>query len=368
MGAVEALYGNTLETGLRIFKGAVAAKASDVHLRVGAPPLVRISGELCPFEHPPLSPEQIDATVSALMGWGGVPADSRSDKQLEFSCEVPDVGRFRVHTYRQRGGPACVVRHIPTPIPEFADLRVPAVIKRIALENRGFVLVTGATGNGKSTTIAAVLQYINRKTSKHIVTIEEPIEFVFDDDRASFSQREIGRDVDSMADGLRGALREDPDVIFIGEIRSPDEFEIALNAAEAGHLIVSTFHSTDSSSTVARMINMYPQDYRDSARQRIADSLTAIVSQRLVPQRGGTDRILVTEVLRKTPTVQDCIRDASRFRALPAALDAATHEYGTHSLDNQLLSMLKDGLIALDTAKAAARSPKDLIRSLKLNR
>jgi twitching motility protein PilT len=261
-----------------------------------------------------------------------------------------------------------VLRHIPSPIPELAALRIPPVAKRIALEDRGLVLVTGATGNGKSTTIAAMLDYMNRKVPKHVVTIEDPVEFVFDDDQCTFSQREVGRDVTDLGEGLHSAMREDPDVIFVGEIRAPEEFDVALTAAEAGHLVVSTFHSADSSSALMRMINLYPQDYRDAARQRVADAVTGIISQRLVPQRGTNQRVLIAEILRPTPTVQDCIRDPNRFRGIPAALEASTHEYGTQSFDQQLLAMVRDGLVSVDTARAAARSPKDLVRNLKLTR
>ncbi len=358
-----------MSTVLRILKGAVAAKASDVHLRVDQPPMVRIQGELLPLEHPPLEDALLTTATHALAAYAEVhPERVEASKQLEFSCAIPDVGRFRAHAYRQRGSRALVLRHIPVPVPPMADLRLPPVVKQIAQERRGMVLVTGATGNGKSTTIAALLEFINESFCRHVVTIEDPVEFVFADHLSSFSQREVGPDVSSFQEGLEGALREDPDVIFVGEIRRQGEFEVALNAAESGHLVVSTLHATDVMTAIQRMIAFYPQDRQLGIRTRLADAVAAIISQKLLPTRGGQDRVLVTEVLRRAPSISDHIRDASRFGGLPKALEAAFHEIGTHSFDMKLLGMVRSGVLSLETAQAAARSPKDLVRAVKLNR
>lgn len=353
---------------IRILKGAVHAKASDIHLRANATPLVRIEDELCPLEHPILTEEEVDAGFSALADYGQVAAEARLQRQVDFSCVVPDVARFRIHAYQQAGSRAMVLRRIPNSIPRFSELRLPRVIKRISALQRGLIVVTGATRNGKSTTIAAILEYINQHEPRHIVTLEDPIEYVFSDQVASFSQREVGRDLDSIDEGLESALRTDPDIIFIGEVRSSREFDVALNAAESGRLVVTTLHSADCVRAISRMIHYYPADQRDSVRQRLADNLMAIVAQRLVPKRGGRERILVTEVLVRSPTVQDCIRDPNRLRALPAALDKAAHEYGSHSFDQQLVRMVRDGLISLDTAKGVANSPNDLVRALNVTR
>lgn len=354
-----------LRAGMRILKGAVAAHASDVHLRAGSAPVVRIEGDLVPLDHPTLSDSLVATMAHALAERGGVEIRG---SQADFSCQLPGVGRFRVHAYRQSGRLAIVLRHIPDQIPDFATLRLPPVAKRIVGTERGLVMVCGATGNGKSTTIASFLEYINQNATKHVVTIEDPIEFVFDEKHSSFSQREVGRDVESVMQGLEGAMREDPDVLFIGEIRTLEQFDVALNAAESGRFVISTFHSGDATRAVQRMIHMYPPDYRDGAAHRIADCLAAVICQRLVPRRGARQRILVTEVLVRSPTVQDCIRDPSRLRGLPAALERGTHEYGTHTFDQQLLQMVRDGLVTLDTAKAVANSPNDLARALKITR
>ncbi|MGF1465925.1 MAG: type IV pilus twitching motility protein PilT [Sandaracinaceae bacterium] len=367
MSGGDAASGRATEAMVRILKGSLAAGASDIHLRVGRPPVVRLQGELRPLDHPPLSGGFIAHIRDTLAAEAQVdPAALGRRTQGNFACEVPDVGRFRVHHYRQGGTAALALRTVPHPVPDFAALRIPPVAKRLASVERGLVLVTGATGNGKSTTIASLLSHLNQEVSKHIVTIEEPIEFILQDRRSTFTQREVGRDVEDMRTGLLGALREDPDWIFVGEIRELHEFELALSAAEAGHVVVSTLHSQDTSRALSRMIHFFAEGHRETARQRLADAVAGVVSQRLVPRRGARERILVTEVLLRAPTIQDCIRDASRFRGLHAALEAGTGEYGTHSFDQQLLSMVRDGLIAEDTARAAATKPNDLVRAIHL--
>ncbi len=358
-----------LGTVTRILQGALAAGASDVHLRVGVPPIVRIEGQIVPLEHPPLEHSHIDAAARAFADWAHAGRERLSRRQCEFGCNVPEIGRFRVHAYHQKGGRAIVLRHIPDPVPDLATLRIPPVVKQIALEKHGLIAITGATGNGKSTTIAAMLSYMNRKVRRHVVTIEEPIEFVLEDDMSTFSQREVGLDVDSFAEGIAGALREDPDVVFIGELRTPSEFELALNAAETGLLVVCTMHAADSMAAVQRMINMYPTEFRASARDRIASALRAVVAQKLLPVRGGgRERVLVTEVLRSTGTVRDCVRESGRFRSLPQVLDAASHEHGTHTFDAELLKLVRAKVLDVDVARGAARSPKDLVRSLTITR
>jgi twitching motility protein PilT len=358
----------TLEAALRILRGAVAAKASDVHLKAGAVPRVRIRSQVVPLEHPPLSPELVFTLLQSLAAVAGVDPARWQGKQVDYSCEVPELGRFRVHAYRSSGNWAGVLRHIKKSIPEFSALRLPAVIKRIAGLDRGLVVVAGATGNGKSTTIASLLEFVNQKLPKHIVTIEDPIEFVFSDNVASFSQREVGRDVDNMAQGLEGALREDPDVLFVGETRTQAEFEVALNAAESGRLVITTFHSSDIERCVTRMVNMYPVDRQDQARNRIADTLMAVIAQKLLPQKGGSELILVTEVLTRSPTVVDCLRDATRLRGLTAALEKGTNEYGSHSFDQVLMGLVRDGVVSVDTAKAHVHSSNDFVRALNLSR
>jgi twitching motility protein PilT len=356
----------TLEAALRILRGAVAAKATDVHVKAGSPPRVRIRSQVVPLEHPPLTAEFVQTMINGLAAYAGVQPNRMAEKQYDFSCEVPELGRFRVHAYKQLGTMAATLRFIKKNVPDFSALRLPAVVKRIAQLERGLILVTGATGNGKSTTIASLLDYINQKLPKHIVTLEDPIEYVFVDNIGSFSQREIGRDVDSMQSGLEGALREDPDVLMVGETRSLTEFEVVLNAAESGRLVITTFHSSDAERSVSRMVNMYPPHHQDQARNRIADVLSAVISQKLIPPKGGGELILVTEVLTRSPTVVDCVRDPARLRALTAALEKGTNEYGSHSFDQVLMGLVRDGLVSLDTAKAHVHSSNDFVRAMNL--
>ena len=352
----------------RILRAATKLGASDVHLRAGAPPIVRLEGELRPLNHPPLDESTVAMAARALAEGAGVAPEKLRLMQVDFSCVLPDAGRFRAHMYRQSGTPALVMRRIQDPIPDFASLRLPPVIKRIAMAERGLVLVVGATGNGKSTTIAAMLQYINQTASKHVVTCEDPAEFIFRDQLSTFSQREVGRDVDSFEQGLHGALREDPDVLFIGEIRTIEALEIALNAAESGRLVISTSHAQDAARTIQRLINLYPVDFREAVRGRIADVVVAIIAQRLVQRKSSRQRILCTEVLTGSPTVKECIRDATRFRGLNAAIEAGTHEYGSHTFDQMLIAMVRDQLITPETAQVAATNPSDLMRNLKVMR
>jgi twitching motility protein PilT len=356
------------ETIVRIMRAAAKLGASDLHMRANAPPILRIEGELRPLNHPPLTEVLVASAARALAESAGVAPEKMRAMQVDFSVVLPGAGRFRAHMYRQSGSTALVMRRIQDPIPDFATLRLPPSVKRIALAERGLALVVGATGNGKSTTIAAMLEFINQNVSKHVVTCEDPCEYIFRDQMSTFSQREVGRDVESFEQGLHGSLREDPDVLFIGEIRTIEALEVALNAAESGRLVISTSHAQDASRTIARLINLHPNDFRESARTRIADVLVAVVAQRLVQRKNSRSRVLCTEILTASPTVRDCIRDATRFRGLNAAIEAGTHEYGSHSFDQMLVAMVRDGIVSAETAQAVATNPSDLMRNLKITR
>lgn len=353
------------DRALRLLRAATKLGASDVHLRANAPPFVRLDGELRPLQYPELTAEFVQAAVEVLAFSAGVAPEKLQRSQLDFSCVLSSSGRFRAHLYRQSGSLALVLRRVQDPIPDFASLRLPPVIKRIAQMSQGLVLVAGATGNGKSSTVASVLEFINQTVRSHIVTVEDPVEFTFKNQVASFSQREVGRDVESFEKGIEGAMREDPDVLFVGELRSFEALDLALNAVESGRLVISTCHAQDSQRTITRLLNMAPVDFRDSLRCRLADALVGIVAQRLVQRKGGRTRVLCTEVLTNSPTVRDCIRDPARFRGLTAALEAGAHEFGMHSFDQMLVAMVRDGLVAVETAQAVATSPGDVMRLLK---
>jgi twitching motility protein PilT len=353
------------DKALRLLRAATKLGASDIHLRVDSPPFIRIEGELRALGYPALSHEFVQAAVEALAFSAGLTPEKLTRHQVDFTCVLSSTGRFRAHLYHQNGGPALVLRRVQDPIPDFAALRLPPIIKRIAQTNQGLVLVVGANGNGKSSTAASMLEYINQSNRCHVVTIEDPVEFVFKNQVSSFSQREVGRDVESYERGLEGALREDPDVVFVGELRSYEALELSLNAAESGRLVISTCHAQDSQRTIARLLNLVPVDFRDSVRSRLADALSGIVGQRLVQRKGVRSRILCTEIMINHPIARDCIRDPARLRGLTAALEAGAHEFGTHSFDQTLVQMVRDGLVALETAQAVATSPSELMRVLK---
>jgi twitching motility protein PilT len=355
-----------LEGLLRILHGAVQARASDVHLRANAVPRVRIRGRVLPLEHPALAEAMLETSLHALATHSRIDPARLKQKQFDFSCDLGQAGRFRVHAYRQAGTLAATLRHVQNPVPDLGSLRLPPIVKRLALSERGLLLVTGATGNGKSTTIAALLSYMNQKVARHVVTIEEPVEYVFQDQMCSFSQREIGRDVDSWHEALEGSLREDPDVLVVGETRTLEQFEVVLNAAESGRIVITTFHSSNVERAISRMVSLYPPEHQQATRNRIADALTGVVAQKLIPQKNKTELILVTEVLTRSPTVIDCVRDPARLRGLGAALEKGTHEYGSHSFDQVLTSLVKDGVVSLDTAKAHVSSASDFVRGMHL--
>ena len=365
-GELDAERRRCLEVVLRILKAAAKGNASDVHLKGHGVPRVRVRGRMVALEHPPLDPVVLETALLALAQLSRIEPIRTTHKQYDFSWDLPDAGRFRVHAYRQAGTVAIALRFIKSPVPDLATLRLPPVIKRIAQSERGLVLVTGATGNGKSTTIASMLDYMNQKTSRHVVTIEEPIEFTYTDQHCSFVQREVGRDVDSWEQGLEGALREDPDVLVVGETRTLPQFEVVLNAAESGRLVLTTFHSTNADRTISRMVHMFPPEFQAAARSRIADSLTAIIAQKLVPQKNRTELVLVTEVFTRSPTAVDCIRDPNRQKALTAALEKGTHEYGSHSFDQVFSGLVRENVVSVDTAKAHVHSATDFVRGLNL--
>jgi twitching motility protein PilT len=355
-----------IEPLMRIFKGALQAHGSDIHLKVNAVPRVRVRGRVLALEHPPLTEATLETGIQALAAVSRVDPARLKQKQYDFSWDMPETGRFRVHVYRQSGTMAVAFRHIPSPVPDLGSLRLPPVVKRLALAERGLVLVTGATGNGKSTTIASLLGYMNQKVARHVVTIEEPVEFVLTDGLCSFSQREVGRDVDSWADALEGSLREDPDVLVVGETRTLEQFEVVLNAAESGRLVITTFHSSNAERTITRMVNMFQPEHQLAARNRIADVLTGIIAQKLVPQKSRNELLLVTEILTRSPTAIDCVRDPARLKGLSAALEKGTHEYGSHSFDQVLMGLVKDNVVSMDTAKAHVNSANDFVRGLNL--
>jgi twitching motility protein PilT len=347
-----------------ILVSGVRHGVSDIHFRPGAPPLFRITGKMVPLKGDRLLPSHTEAIAKVLLGQMGDRIDLRDVQEYDTSYSVPGVSRFRVNIYRQRGSLAIVARIIPTVIPTMEQLGLPPVIEKIADEERGLVLVTGATGSGKSTTLASMINRINHTRQAHILTIEDPIEFLHVNHLSTISQREIGPDTKNYVVGLRAALRQDPDVILVGEMRDAESIDIALKAAETGHLVFSTVHTTDAAKTIGRLTSVFPADEQLFVRNRIADNLKATVSQRLLPKADGKGRTPALEIMIVTQTIEEYIRDVTRTESLTDVIEKGRQQYGMQSFDQHLTDLYRQGVITLETAIHASTNPSDFQRAL----
>jgi twitching motility protein PilT len=349
----------------KIIQAAVERGASDLHIKSGDVFRARINGQLVPLTKQRLSPEQTRQIALQL-----IPNErdrQRIDDMQDYDCSwgLPGVGRFRVNILRQRGSFMIVMRVIPFEIPTFEQLGLPPVMQRIAEHERGLVLVTGVTGSGKSSTQAAMLGFMNQHMRRHIVTLENPIEFLHRDVNSSITQREIGMDTDSFSVGLRAALRQDPDVILIGEMRDTESIDIALKSAETGHLVISTVHTRDAAATISRLVAVFPTHEQQMVRMRLAEQLQAVVSQRLLPRTDGTGRVLACEVMVVTGTIRDCILDPEKMSEIPDLIAEGRTTYGSQTFDQCLMELVNDGRVDYAVAKAAASNPGDF--ELKMN-
>jgi twitching motility protein PilT len=350
------VYGNEGYINQLLAK-AVAAKASDIHLKVGIPPAARVRGDLVFFRTEPLRPEDTENIARLMIKDAKVRSEIATLREHDAAYSAAGVGRFRVNIYRQRGTIGIVMRAIPTRIPTFEDLGAPAPCGPLAEKGRGLVLVVGAAGNGKSCTLAAMIGHLNQTQPLHIVTIEDPIEFLHEDDKSSISQREIGIDTTSFADALRAALRQDPDVILVGEIRDELTLDIALKAAETGHLVLSTLHTPDVTRTVGRMLALAPKGQPGSTeemRARIGDALQGVIAQRLIPRKDQSGMVLAAEVLVATGTVREAIKRPERNPSMKELMEKGVHPYGMQTFEMHLKQLLQQGLIDKDVARAAA--------------
>jgi len=338
--------------------------ASDIHFRPGTPPLYRVRGQLVPLKYDTLLPANTHAIVQHLTSTLPIKPDTATLQEFDTSYSLPGVARFRVNVYRQRGSLAVVLRIIPRDVPTVEQLGLPPVVSSIADSERGLVLVTGATGSGKSSTLAGMIHHINHTRAAHILTIEDPIEFLHANAKSSISQREIGLDTHNYVVGLRSALRQDPDVILLGEMRDVESCDIALKAAETGHLVFSTVHTTDAAKTVGRLTAMFPADEQDAVRNRIADNLRATISQRLLPRTDGKGRAVASEIMIVTMLIQEYIRDVERAGSLKDVIEKSRDQYQMQSFDQCLSDLYKGGTISLETAMQAATNPSDFERAL----
>jgi twitching motility protein PilT len=341
-----------------VLQQLVQRGASDLHLKVGRPPTLRLHGELLPLEMAPLRPEDLKALAETLMTPRQV-KEFTDNKECDFAIGVPGIGRFRCNVYQQRGSLCYAMRAIPYQARTLDELNLPKVLEEIALKPRGLVLVTGITGSGKSTALAAMIQHINEHRHANVITIEDPIEFLHRDINCHINQREVGTDTATFAQALRRVLRQDPDVILIGEIRDLETLDTALKAADTGHLVFSTLHTTDATQTINRVLSFYPPHQQAEVRFSLASALQAVVSMRLVPRADKPGRIPACEVLINTQTVRDQIRDMDKTLNIPDLIREGTVQYGMQSFDQSLMRWYSEGIISYESAVFFATSPSE---------
>ncbi len=341
-----------------VLQQLVQRNASDLHLKVGRPPTLRLHGELFPLEMPALRPEDLKVLAEQLMTPRQV-KEFTDNKECDFAIGVPGIGRFRCNVYQQRGSLCYAMRAIPYQAKTLEELNLPTILEEIALKPRGLVLVTGITGSGKSTALAAMIQHLNEKRHANVITIEDPIEFLHRDINCHINQREVGTDTATFAQALRRVMRQDPDCILIGEIRDLETLDTALKAADTGHLVFSTLHTTDATQTINRVLSFYPPHQQAEVRFSLASALQAVVSMRLVPRADKPGRVPACEVLINTPTVRDQIRDMDKTLNIPDLIKDGTVQYGMQSFDQSLMQWYSQGVISYDSAVFYATSPSE---------
>jgi len=349
----------------QLLKVAVERKASDLHLKVGTPPVLRIDDRLLALpDQPRLTQDAIQAIISALLN----PKQMERFKErneIDLAYSVPSLGRFRVNVFLQRGMVGVVLRVIPIRIQTIPELNLPVVLEKLALEPRGMILVTGTTGSGKSSTLAAMIDQINANRSGHVLTIEDPIEFLHRDKRCLVNQREVGADTASFSEALRSALRQDPDVILVGEMRDYETISTALVAAETGHLVLSTLHTLDATETINRIISVFPPFQQKQIRLQLAAVLKGVVSQRLIPRADGKGRVPAVEICIATGTVRECIIDPDKTRTLTDVIAAGVSQYGMQTFDQSLMGLYRKGLITYEEALHWCSNPDDFVLKVR---
>ena len=341
-----------------ILQQMIQQNASDLHLKVGRPPTLRVNGDLSPLQLPPMRPEDLKSLAEQVMTPKQV-KEFADNKEADFAIGVPGIGRFRVNVYQQRGTIAYALRSIPYQAKTIEELNLPKVVEEVSLRPRGLVLVTGITGSGKSTALAAMIQHINEKRHANIITVEDPIEFLHRDINCHINQREVGTDTANFTQALRRVLRQDPDVILIGEIRDIDTLDTALKAADTGHLVFSTLHTTDATQTINRVLSFYPPHQQAEVRFALSSALQAVVSLRLVPRADKPGRIPAAEVLINTAAVRDQIRDMTKTLSIPDLIKEGTVQYGMQSFDQSLMHWYSKGIISYESAVFYATNPSE---------
>ena len=344
---------------------ALTRGASDVHVKIGQPPIVRIDGQLRAMQGgKPYNYNEVNQMALGIMNEWQKERFLR-EKEVDMGYEIHGLGRFRVNIFQQRGKIRIALRIVPYQIKSLQELTLPNVIEKIAMESRGLILVTGTTGSGKSTTLASMIDIINSRRTCHIITIEDPIEFVHDDKKAIVDQREVGSDTGTFANALRSALRQDPDVILIGEMRDFETIETALTAAETGHLVMSTLHTIDAKETVTRVISTFPPYHQRQVRMQLAGVIKGIISQRLVPKADGVGRVPAVETLISTARVRECIIEKEKTAELQDAIAKGYTSYGMQTFDQSLMALLRKNLISYDEALRQSTNPDDFALRVK---
>jgi twitching motility protein PilT len=342
-----------------LLKIAAERRASDLHVKVGSHPVIRVDGELIPLvELKRLMQEDTIAMAFSMMS-ARQKEKFKNNYEIDFAYSVPGLGRFRCNIFQQRGTVGLVLRVIPVKILTVRELMLPVVIEKICGEQRGLILCTGTTGSGKSTTLAAMIDYINAHRTEHIITVEDPIEFLHRDKKSIVNQREVEVDTKSFSQALRSALRQDPDVILVGEMRDYETIETALTAAETGHLVLSTLHTLDATETINRIISVFPPHQQKQIRLQLAAVLKAVVSLRLLPRADGLGRVPAAEVLISTNYIRDCIENKEKTKLIKDAIASGTSQYGMQTFDQSIYILYRNGLITLEEALRRASNPDE---------
>ncbi|MBI3871995.1 MAG: type IV pilus twitching motility protein PilT [candidate division Zixibacteria bacterium] len=332
--------------------------ASDLHLRVGVRPCLRIDGQLTPMDLPAMTAEEVEEVVTQILS----EEQKRrfvARQEMDLALGVAKLGRFRINMFRQRGTSGVAIRSVHTTVPTFEDLHLPDIVRKLCEQHRGLVVVTGTTGSGKSTTMAAMIEEINATRAENILTVEDPIEYIFRDRQSIVSQREVGGDTESFASGLRHAFRQDPDVVLIGEIRDVETMMIALTAADTGHLVVTTLHTLNAVETISRIISFFPPHQHQQVRLMLHGTLSAVICQRLLPRSDGPGRIPAIEVMIGTAAVRDAILDPGKTSTIHDLIESGATQYGMQTFDQSIMRWYRQNMISYETASANATNSDD---------